>query len=448
MKYLLINPPIHDVLPFVGMSQPAHLLRIGALLKSQGHTVNLFDYEPVHMTGPDRVSVPSEMVRTPERTEIIRTYGQSEVAVPLNRYGKRSEELEQFLTTIEKPDRIFITSLMTFHYRGVHEVAALCKKIYPQVDVTVGGIYASLCPAHAKRSPADHVFVGEIAEANAMKPDMGLMAHVPEYAILKTRWGCPNRCSYCAVHKLEGRQIRSIPPERVFKQMQELHTDYGIRYFYFWDSNTLLNWNGHLGPILDMVARSGLDIKIEFTYGFQPNLLTREICLQMKASDVADIFPLPIESADEQMCSERFHRKTTIDDLRRAVEMLRAVGYRNFLYYVLVGMPDQSFDSIMKSCELAWELGGKPIILPFTPIPGTEEYENYRHLIADKDLEELMPNLLPFCTDEEQLNDLLQLRDYSMKTAGETKVLLESTLQVKTWQRLNALYADAPSRQA
>ena len=90
MKYLLINPPIHDVLPFVGMSQPTHLLRVGAFLRSQGHTVNLFDYEPIHMTGPDRVSVPSAMVRTPERTEIIKTYGKIEVAVLLNRYGKRS----------------------------------------------------------------------------------------------------------------------------------------------------------------------------------------------------------------------------------------------------------------------------------------------------------------------------------------------------------------------
>ena len=259
---------------------------------------------------------------------------------------------------------------------------------------------------------------------------------------MKTRWGCPNRCSYCAVHKLEGRKIRSLPPELVFKHINELHTDYGIRYFYFWDSNTLLNYNEHLGPILDMVKRSGIDIKIEFTYGFQPNLLTKDICRQMKELDVADIFPLPIESADEQLCSERFHRKTTAHDLQQAVEMLRTAGYRNFMFYVLVGMPDQSFESVVKSCELAWELGGKPIILPFTPIPGTEEYENYRHLIKETDLEDLMPNLLPFCTDEDQLSDFLQLRDYNMKTVSETKSFLKSQLHVKTWQRLNELYTD------
>jgi len=443
MKYLLVNPPIHDVLPFVGMSQPTHLLRIGAFLRSQGHTVHLFDYEPIHMTGPDRVSVASQMVRAPKRTEIIKVYGKTEVPVLLNRYGRKNEELEQFLGTIEKPDKIFLTSLMTFHYRGVHEAAAVCKKIYPDVEITLGGIYASLCPEHAARSSADHVFAGEIPEANVMKPDMDLLGYAPEYAILKTRWGCPNRCSYCAVHKLEGRTIRSIPPEMVFKHIEELHTDYGIRYFYFWDSNTLLDWDGHLGPILDRVRRSQLDIKLEFTYGFQPNLLTEKICRQMKDSDVVDIFPLPIESVDEKMCHQRFHRKTTVRDLRKAVDMLRAVGYGNFMFYVLVGMPDQSFESIVQSCELAWELGGKPIILPFTPIPGTEEYKNYRHRIAGLDLEDLMPGLLPFCTSEGQLNDLLQLRDYNMKTAAETKSLLKSQLHVRTWQRLNERFADA-----
>jgi len=442
MKYLLINPPVYDVLLFVGNSQPAHLLRIGALLKSQGHTVDFFDFDPINMTGPDQVSVSSEITRAPERTEIIKTYGKTDVAVLLNRFGKRSEEFEQFLTTIQKPDMIFVTSLMTFHYRGVHEVIALCKKIYPDVEITLGGIYATLCPEHARRSLADHVFVGEIPEANLMKPDMDLLESVPEYAILKTRWGCPNQCSYCAVHKLEGRKIRSIPPDLVFKQVKDLHIDYGIRYFYFWDSNILLNWDEHLGSILKKVRRSKLDIRIDLTYGFQPNLLTKEICLQMKNSNVPDFFPLPIESADEQLCRERFHRKTTAHDLKKAVAMLRAVGYRNFMFYVLVGMPEQSLDSILKSCELAWELGGKPIILSFTPIPCTEEYDNYRHLIEGKDLEDLMPNMLPFCTNEGQLDELLQLRDYSMKTVAETKNLLESQLHVKTWQRLNELYAD------
>lgn len=437
MKYLLINPPIHDVMPFVGMSQPTHLLRIGALLKAQGHTVRLFDYEPIHMTGPDRVSEASGMRRLPKKTGIVKSLGQTDAACRLSRYGKEREELEAFLAAIEKPDRILITSMMTFHYRGVYEVVDVCKKIYPDVHVTVGGIYASLCPDHARLSGADEVFTGEIPDANLTKPDMDLLEHPPEYAILKTRWGCPNRCSYCAVHQLEGRKIRSAPPDLVFRHIRELHADHGLRYFYFWDSNTLVNWNGHLGPILDNIRKSGLDVKIEFTYGFQPNLLTPDICRRMKDAGVADIFPLPIESVDEKLCGKRFHRRSTLDDLKRAVDMLRDVGYANFMFYVLTGMPEQSFESVLQSCELAWELGGKPIILPFTPIPGTEEYKNYRHLIDGKDLEDLMPGLMPFCCDESQLNDLLQLREYSMRTLEETKAFLASNLHVRTWRKFS-----------
>ena len=440
MKYLLINPPIYDLLLIVGPSQPGHLLRIGALLKSQGHTVNFFDYEPICITGWETMGVPLGMLRGPERTGIVKTYGNSGVPVLLHRYGKKSEELEQFLSTIEKPDEIFVTSLMTFHYRGVHEVTALCKKIYPDVKVTIGGLYASLCAEHARRSLADDVFVGEIPGADVMKPDMDLLEYVPQYAILKTRWGCPNQCSYCAVHKLEGRAIRSLPPDLVFKHIKELHTDYGIKHFYFWDSNSLLKWNEHFGPLLDRVRKTRLEVRLEFTYGFQPNLLTKKMCVQMKNSGVPDFFLLPIESADKQLYGERFHRKTTVDHLKKAVEMLRAVGYDNFMFYVLAGMPEQSLESMVRSCELAWELGGKPVILPFTPIPGTEEYKNYRRLIEGKDLEDLMPGLLPFCSDEAELNDLLQLQAYNMKSAAETQRYVESQLHVKTWERLNELY--------
>jgi hypothetical protein len=421
MKYLLINPPLHDVQPLIGMSQPTHLLRMGALLKSKGNTVNLFDFEPILVTGSDRVSIPSEGVRTPAVTEIIKSYGKTGTTVALNRYGKSIEEFELFLQAIEKPDKIFVASIMTFHYRGVHETIAFCKKIYPDVEVTVGGIYASLCPEHARGSLADHVFVGEIPEANVMKPDMSLLQHIPEYAVLKTRWGCPNKCSYCAVHQLEGRKIRSLPPELVFRQIRELNEEYDIRYFSIWDSNALVGWNEHLGRLFDLVRSSALNIRIEFPYGFQPDLLTEEICLQMKDADVSDYFFLPIESADEQMYGKRFHRKTTTDDLKKAVDFLREVGYENFFFYVLAGMPDQPLKSVVRSCELAWELGGKPLVLPFTPIPCTEEYENYRHRIEGTDLEDLMPGLLPFCTSEKELYELLQIWDCSMRTAEEAK---------------------------
>jgi hypothetical protein len=443
MNYLLINPPLYDVLPFVGMSQPAHLLRLGAYLKARGDTVQLFDFEPVRMSGADRVSEESEMVHPPVRTNIVKTYGNTGAAVVLTRYGKPAQAFEDFLSTSVKPDRILVTSLMTFHYRGVHEAVELCKKAYPDVEVTLGGVYPSLCPEHAARSLADRIFVGEIPEANAMQPDLSLLDHVPEYAVIKTRWGCPNRCSYCAVHKMEGRVIRSVPPEIVFEHIKNLHTDHGIRYFYFWDSNALVGWKDHLGRLLRMLRHSNLDIELEFTYGFQPDLLTRDICMEMRDSAVADIFPLPIESSDERLCRERFHRRTRTADLRKAVDLLREVGYRNMMFYVLVGMPEQPFESVIESCELAWELEGKPIILPFTPIPGTEEYENYAHLIDGKDLEDLMPGLLPFCTNESQMSEWLQIRQYSMLLAEETRDLLSSNLHVKAWQSLNQMHGAA-----
>lgn len=432
MKYLLINPPIFDIRVFLGSSQPTHLLRISAYLKSQGHSVHFFDFDPIRLTGADDPwDLSSAVTSSPQPTNIHKTYGNTNSSAILTRLGKSNEEFKQFLTTIDKPDKIFITSLMTFHCRGVYEAVALCKEIYPDVEVTVGGVYASLCPEHAKRSKADKVFVGEIPEANAIKPDVGLLEFVPDYIIVKSRWGCPSRCSYCAVPKLEGGKLRSLSPELVFQHMKEIHHDFGIKRFNFWDSNILIGWKEHLGPILDMVRKSGLDIDIDLSYGFQPSLLTNELSLKMKESGVLDYFFLPIESADDQLYMTRFHRTSTVADLKRAVDMLRGVGYTKFGFYVLAGMPEQSLESVLRSCALAWELGGFPLLLFFTPIPGTEEYEKHKGLIKGKDLEDLSPRLYPFCKDEGQLNEYFSLLDYNLKSLDQAKEYSQSLLHVK-----------------
>ncbi len=60
-----------------------------------------------------------------------------------------------------RPDAVLVTSLMTYWYPGVTAAIRLVREYFPGVPVILGGIYASLCPDHARsHSGADLVLTG------------------------------------------------------------------------------------------------------------------------------------------------------------------------------------------------------------------------------------------------------------------------------------------------
>ena len=69
------------------------------------------------------------------------------------------------------PDEIYVTSMFTYHYKAVWEAVKFYKFMYPLAHLKLGGIYASLCPEHAKGSGADEIFVGQHPEAMHYPPD-------------------------------------------------------------------------------------------------------------------------------------------------------------------------------------------------------------------------------------------------------------------------------------
>lgn len=109
-------------------------------------------------------------------------------------------------------DLVCVTSLFTYESRAVFDalsnVFSANILIGKQPTVLVGGVFASLMPQEIiKRFPKAKVFVGYSKTLDMMKPDYSIDWQVEEkwatYSYAFTSRGCPNRCAYCAVHRLE-----------------------------------------------------------------------------------------------------------------------------------------------------------------------------------------------------------------------------------------------------
>jgi radical SAM superfamily enzyme YgiQ (UPF0313 family) len=69
--------------------------------------------------------------------------------------------------------------------------------------------------------------------------------------------------------------------------------------------------------------------------------------------------------------------KTGSSGYEKSVSALKRAGYpdERLETYILVGLPGQNTDDILRSIDYVKSLGGRPKITEFSPIPGTKMYE-------------------------------------------------------------------------
>lgn len=133
------------------------------------------------------------------------------------------------------PDLILITSVFTYWAEYVKDAVSFSRKIFPNVPVLVGGIYASLCPDSCKNfTKCDEVIVGTVNGAEGIAPDyslLGVDAKEIDYQVIHSTRGCNRKCEFCGVYKIEPEFLckKSIKDEIIRKKLV------------FYDNNLLAN---------------------------------------------------------------------------------------------------------------------------------------------------------------------------------------------------------------
>lgn len=431
MKILLVRPPFEEVIPSIGKfkdyvgtnlhfyidgSQPTGILRIGTYLKRMGHDVKLIDC-CAESTSENQNSIYRQKLAGKRLNGI----GEPE---DYYHFGLGYDEFKEILKAKDTPDEIWITTTMTYHNVSVHKIVKICKEIFPDTSVVIGGIYASICPEDAKMSGADRIHIGEFEPANDCPTDLSLLDYVPLYAVIKSTRGCPNKCSYCAVQNLEGRKMRFRDYRDVITEMCEKIEKYKITHFVFWESNLLVNGKEHFEKILDEIIEKKIRVSLFTPEGLQPSLVYEELAKKMYLAGFRTL-NLPLESVDEDTCKNRFKRKTGLKEFLLAVDIFNKAGFKkkDLDIFVLIGMPEEDISTIIKSMLTIWELGCTVILMPFTPIPGTEEYIKYFDLIKHRRLEELHPYLFPFKNTKEKMSEVKFLMELNKTDSPFKKII-------------------------
>lgn len=185
-------------------------------------------------------------------------------------------------------DRVYVSSLFTYYWRDTVKTILYYQSVvsHPS-EVVVGGVLATLMKDELEAETGARVIPGLLDRPGMLDPgDRSIVdALVPDYSILDgcdhvyelkdsfiayaTR-GCPRRCSFCAVHRIEPQFVDYIPLRRQVRLIEQL---YGPkRDLILLDNNVLAS--ECFPRIIEDIKALGFERGAKYTYRAQSGRLT------------------------------------------------------------------------------------------------------------------------------------------------------------------------------
>jgi radical SAM superfamily enzyme YgiQ (UPF0313 family) len=186
--------------------------------------------------------------------------------------------------------------------------------------------------------------------------------------------GCPHRCTFCAQHAIHQGRIRERSAGNLFQEMEKLF-EKGFRKFAM-VQETFLRDPARVELFCSRIENSGTPL--EWTIEARADQLTRQNLVRMKRAGLRFV-QLGVESGDQEL----------LDTMGKGIHLKQVIRVRDWCeelgidtaFYLLVGLPKQGWQSILRSAVFLKEH------LPFNrvtrhistavavPYPGTRIYE-------------------------------------------------------------------------
>ncbi len=392
---LAVNPYIYDFAAYNFWSSPLGLLYICGILRQNGFHVDLVDCMSVRedrRKADGRAPYLKEKVLKPQALKGVRKN--------LRRYGMSPGELHGVLESIESPDIILVTSIMTYWYVGTAEVVQLARRLHPRSRIVVGGIYPTLCheQALANFTGADLVVPSQdmglfyrftedsLGLALTSKPVMDNLDALPypaydlydsiPFVPLLTSLGCAFRCTYCASsYMYPGITRRS--PESVLGEICHWH-DRGVDRFVVYDDSFLYRSGVYAKPLLRKIASLPFTVNIYNPNAVNAAFVDDELAGLLAHSGFQEV-RIGLESVNPTV-QARTGGKVTAPVFEKALRALKKAGYRKeqLSVYILAGLPGQRWQEVRQAVDYLKALEVTPSIAEYTPIPHTPMFEEFK----------------------------------------------------------------------
>ena len=219
-----------------------------------------------------------------------------------------------------------------------------------------------------------------------------------------TSRGCPNKCTFCGLWKINRGQYRARDPGLIADEL-EVITAPNIK---FSDDNTLDHMK-NASALADEIKRRGIKKRYEL-YG-RVDTVVRRPDLVEKWRDVGmELLLLGLEASNDQALKD-MRKRTTTEMNRRAIEVCHANGVEVAAYLIV----DPAFDrqDFRRLSEYVEENNlTHPVFTILSPFPGTDLYDMVKGTLITEGFElidffhTVLPTKLPLDEFYEEFSGL------------------------------------------
>ena len=234
-------------------------------------------------------------------------------------YGDNIQYVRGISSEVDEPHTVEITSLFTYSWKPVHQAIDFYHSLFPNAEIKVGGIYATLMPKNIRNEfPFAKVHLGLHPKAEGLLPSYDILKWVDKWkdwdrSIVFTSRGCIRKCQFCVVPRVEG-GMRDEKPS-IQDLMHPNHKKVTI-----WDNNFLAS--PYAKPMLKEIIDHG--IEADFNQGLDARLMDEET-----AGLLADVKSKTIHMAYDWPWEGPY--------IKKAITLLGDAGYKkkNLIFYML-----------------------------------------------------------------------------------------------------------------
>lgn len=262
-------------------------------------------------------------------------------------------------------DLVCITSLFTYDSGKV--LNAIQQVRQPQLfssgtDIILGGVYATLMPKHIKeRFPDINIYSGYSKELDKYPPDYSIDWQVEDpwdtFSFVFTTRGCPNKCGYCAVWRIE--------PDMWINKKWESHIDLAKPNIMISDNNLSAQPLAHIKAICKFT--NWYKKKITFDNGFDCKYITNELA---KLLGTVRFYPHGMRLAFDRIQEDGIFQ-TAINRLKD-----NGVTKGSLMAYCLFNFMDTPQEANYRMTECV-KLGIRPYPQQYTPLNYTNRDKKY-----------------------------------------------------------------------
>ncbi|MFW6017064.1 MAG: hypothetical protein ACOCRK_11550 [bacterium] len=258
-----------------------------------------------------------------------------------------------------KPNIIYISTLFTYKAKKSIQVINEYQRYYPNADIKVGGIYASLMPEHLEKHTGIKPHIGLWEEVEYLPPDYSLFSDhkYNDTSFVFTTRGCPNKCGFCAVDTLE--------PDYLIRNNWTNSIDKNKPFIMVHDNNiTSVEFN-HFKNVIKELKK--FNKRVTFDNGFDCRLIeAKHINILKEIKFKRD----GIRMAFDTMAQDGY--------IQNAIKMMldRGVPKSKIMVYVLFNYKDDLQEALYRANEVK-KIGAKVYPQRYVPLDWTEKPGDY-----------------------------------------------------------------------